>query len=197
MYGHGISSCNHFTVCALCCGSHLSNVCNTFNDQTNQPVYKCFNFASNDLPHNHKVTDPSCLFRAKYISTMSSARDKSKRIPKKITSNNNTLTTKRHTDAPAPPPLTESFAYIAGARANKQPNTSTSTNSANSFASSSSTSFAPNTDSSAHTNTNSSNLFTFAQLTQLLLSSINELKQRKTKLDQIQVIANLLQYACD
>lgn len=211
MYGHGISSCNRFTVCGLCAGSHLTNTCTVINEKTKNPVYKCFNCASNDLPHNHKASDECCLFRAKYIATMSSVRDKSKRGAKTNTKNNNSHGTEHLVDAPAPPPLTSSFAHTVTARSNTQSKLITNTTStrnthsklsasANVFAPSSSYSsstFVPNTEQYAQSNTNASNLWTFAQVTQLLLSSINELKQCRTKMDQITVIANLLQHACD
>lgn len=197
MYGHGISSCNRFTVCAHCAGSHLTNTCTVNNEQTNKPVYKCFNCASNDLPHNHTANDESCPFRAKYIATMTSVRDKSKRGTKKnVHINNNTQATRRLVDAPAPPPLTSSFAHTTASRSNIQSNTQTFIPKAST--STTFNSFTPNHNTNAQTNkTNEPSLWSFSEVTQLLLSSINELKQCKSKMDQLAVIANLLQYACE
>lgn len=164
-------------------------------------MYKCFNCASNDLPHNHKATDPMCLFRSKYDATMLSARNKNKRNTyqnRNISSsssnnNNNTYDNRRFVDAPASPPLTSSFAYTAAIRSN----TRTNTQSSHESAPSASHNDMPFTNTNIHTNQASPKLFTFAQITQLLMESINELKQCKSKTDQIAVVAKLLQYAFD
>lgn len=195
MYGHGISSCNRFTVCAHCAGSHLTNTCPGNKEQTNNSVYKCFNCASNELPHNHKASDELCPFRIKYTTTMSSAREKNKRGAKNTSQSNNPNTSRRFVDAPVPPPLTSSFAHTAASHPNTQQNNRTFV--PNAPSSSTFNTFAPNPNISTHSNTNAGNLWSFAQVTQLLLSSINELKQCKSKLDQLTVIANLLQHACD
>lgn len=187
-YGHGIRMCNRFTVCALCAGTHLTNQCTVITEHTKNPVYKCFNCASNDLQHNHKATDPTCIFRTKYTTTMSSVREKNKRSSKKNTNTNNTQATHGIVDAPAPAPLTSTYAQTTVTRSDNQSNTTTS--SSNTSASNSNF----NTHSNANTN---SNLWTLAQVTQLLFSSINQLKQCKTKMDQLVVITNLLQHACE
>lgn len=184
MYGHGISSCARFTVCALCCGSHLTSTCTTFPDTIENPIFRCFNCASSDLPHNHKATDPICPFRTKYNTTISSMREKSKQNKKQNPNvNNHHQSTHRYVLAPPPAPLTASYAYTA-ALTNAQPSAPTSL----------AQTFMPNFNGHINTNTNQ-NLWSFTEVSNLLLNSINELKQCKSKLDQLAVIAKLLQNA--
>lgn len=143
---------------------------------------------------------------------MSSVREKSKRNPKDANHTNNTHRVQRTIEAPLPPPLTSSFAYTTAIRTNTNTNSSrvdpavvhVIANHTNTQprASTASIDISPSTlngtaTKNEDTPTNTSNLFSFAQVTQLLLSSINKLKQCKTKMDQITIIAELLQYACD
>lgn len=126
MYGHGINSCARFTVCALCCGSHLTSTCTVYSDTIENPIYRCFNCASSNLPHSRKATDPTCPFRTKYNTTISSMREKSKQNTKKNTNvNNGTHSAPRYIPAPPPAPITESYAYTT-ALGNTQPTASTS-----------------------------------------------------------------------
>lgn len=55
MYGHGASSCMRYCVCILCSGNHLIKDCNTASALGENPVYKCLNCASANIPHNHKA----------------------------------------------------------------------------------------------------------------------------------------------
>lgn len=183
MYGHGARSCNRFAVCSLCSGNHTSKECTVITPNTENPVYKCFNCASTNLPNNHKANDINCPFRAKYVAAKEKARDKNKQKSTPA-QRYEPIQHQHHVLAPQPPPLKISFADATAQRNTQthKPSTSTSnTSSLHSFSSSNS----------------SNNLWSFAEVSQLLRQSINELKQCKSKFDQLNVIANLLQHACD
>lgn len=187
MYGHGISCCKRFAVCMLCSGNHVTKSCTNITRDTINPHFKCFNCLSAKLQHDHKANDLDCPFRAKYIAAIEKARDKNQqRHVSRMTAQNPHATRALNNDgpfliAPTPPPLTLSFAQAASrAPINIQPNRH-------------------NTESSS-TNTYqedaNNDLWSISEVTQLLLKSINELKLCKSKLDQLTVIANLLQHAC-
>lgn len=192
LYGHGISQCMRFAVCSLCSGNHLTNTCTKITKDATNPVYKCYNCASAQLPaHNHKATDPNCPYRAKYEAAIKNARDKNKYTH---TTNNiqthtpqtNTNNDHRYVPAPQPPPTNTSYANTARA-------SNTNTRSQAPPSHTQPNNFADPQQSSAE---NNGNLWSLAEVTDLLLNSINELKACKTKLDQLKVIANLLQNAC-
>lgn len=183
MYGHGISSCNRFSVCMLCSGSHATNQCDTITPTALNPVFKCFNCASANIKHDHKANDANCPFRAKYELSRDNARRKQQQKPSiaphtQVNSVNKPDNTHRYIMAPTPPPLIASYASIAQARSNEQIHSQKN-------------SMPINTNTS-----NSNDLWTITEVTNLLLNSINELKQCNSKLDQLKVIANLLQHAC-
>lgn len=184
MYGHGISCCKRFAVCMLCSGNHLTKSCTLITKETENPIYKCFNCASANLPHEHKANDSKCPFRAKYIATVEKARGKHTQKP--FSKNFNAkpdsfpaLPVGKFVRAPASPPLINSFAEAtAQSSSNAHPNRR-------------------NQRATTQMNQDASNdLWSFNEVAQLLLSSINELSKCRSKFDQLNVIANLLQHAC-
>lgn len=194
LYGHGISQCKRFAVCSLCSGNHLTNTCTVISKTTENPVYKCYNCASAGLTaHNHKATDPDCPYRAKYESAIKNARDKSKRTHQTNSIQANAPQSEPHNDnhyvcAPAPPPMSASYAHTARfSHTNTRPHTNTSS-------SRTQPNIAPDTQQSP--TASEGNVWTISEVADLLLNSITELKACKTKLDQLKVIANLLQNAC-
>lgn len=184
MYGHGISWCKRFAVCMLCSGNHLTKECTAITKETVNPDYKCFNCASAKLSHGHKANDLNCPFRAKYIATIAKARGKhtQKATPKKYDAKPNSfpdLHVGKFVRAKPPPMQMKSFAEV--------------TAQSSSYAHSN----RRNQSESTQTNQDASNdLWSFNEVAQLLLSSINELKKCKSKFDQLNVIVNLLQNAC-
>lgn len=179
MYGHGARSCNRYAVCMLCSGNHVTKECTVISPSTENPTYKCYNCASASLPHNHKANDPACPFRTKYETAKEKARNKNKQkstashtIERKSTHNDH-----RFVRAPQPTPLKRSFAEVTASQPNATSYYSTSTN--------------------ERTPTNENNdLWSIAEVSDLLLLSINDLKKCKSKLEQLSVIANLLKHAC-
>lgn len=204
IYNHVINW-QAFIRCAMCAGTHLSKDCTTITEHTPNPVYKCFNCAVNNIDHNHKATNPLCPFRAKYSATTLSVREKNKRKPKQHSINNTNTHNNASCFVPAPPPrpLTSSFAHTAAGQTNGQhithSNVFTSPSYTNSVSQSIGTHSQPNAQPNIQPNiqTNSSKLFSFAEVTKLLMDSIHELNQCKSKMDQIGVIAKLLRYACE
>ena len=183
MYGHGIGGCFRYAVCMLCAGNHLTKECEVIKKDTPNPAYKCFNCASAKLQHNHKANDLNCPFRAKYIVTIDKARNKNKakteskrdieRIHTNVHSSAGTFVR-----APMPTPLTRTFAETI-ASSNTQSNRRNT----------------PRAENNTQTQSND-DLWSFAEVTHLLLTSINELKKCKTKIEQLAVIAHLLEHAC-
>lgn len=185
MYGHGASNCKRYAICMLCSGEHLTKTCTVIKADDENPAYKCFNCASNNVPHNHKASDTNCPFRAKYEAARTGARNKTTTPSKQNTVNASTQQTHRFVRAPPPAPLGVSFA-AATAQTNTQSHTA-------GFSSSTSSSSTNNT----HTTSNASgDLWSMTEISNILMNSINELKQCRSKLDQLAVISKLLQYAC-
>lgn len=178
MYGHGASSCNRYNVCILCGMNHLTNDCQLqrADPKTSIVPYKCFNCANAGLPHNHKANDADCPFRQKYIQARNNARVKTHtntvRSPNGAQNNNQ----HRFILAPKPPPLTQSFANVTQENHNTHPSS--------------------NSNWSTQADTHCDNLWSFEEISNLLLSSIDQLNKCNTKLDQLKVIANLLTHAC-
>lgn len=194
MYGHGASNCKRYAACIQCGGNHLTNTCTVITSVTTNPKFKCFNCASAKMPDAHKANDLACPFRAKYLATKEHAHNKGKRGTAAHNSNN------INTDfvpAPAPPPLQQSFANITSNINNQQnhrlPTYSSQPNTSVLFDQ------APSLNNNNHNATPGTNseLFSFNEVANIMVNCINDLKQCKTKLDQMLVIAKMLQNACN
>lgn len=183
MYGHGASFCVRYAVCILCSGDHLTKECKVIKPDAKEPIYKCFNCISNKLEHNHKANDINCPFRAKYLALRSSAHNKKKGKPTtQSLTNNNSKESQNHmyVRAPQPHPTLNSYAAVTSQTTASSSNTLNDTKK----------------PTQASSNSNDSNIWTIAEVSQILINSINELKQCKSKLDQLTIIAQLLQNAC-
>ena len=190
MYGHGIKSCNRYTVCMLCAGPHLTNTCTTHNtNDTNTNIeFKCFNCASAKLPHSHKANDVKCPFREKYDEARKNARTKT------ITKQSSQTNTSRTTAAPQPtPPHGQSYADSVRASTSSQNTHSQARSHTNTRSTNTSTRTNPNDNFNAAPG---SNIWTFEECANILFSSIDKLQRCSTKLDQLKVIADLLSHAC-
>lgn len=181
MFGHGISSCHRVPTCFLCGEKHETKNCNFKSDDTDQRVFKCFNCKQRNLPHNHKASDPLCPVRIKYIEIKSNASKKGV--------NNNYKVQYEHSvnafpplPAHAPPPLTRTFADTAK---QQQYRPTYAQNTRSKFI---------NQNNNINSN-NESDLFTFAEISEIMLNCVNDLARCKNKIDQLRVIANLLNHA--
>lgn len=170
MFGHGIGSCHRKTKCFLCAENHETKSC-TFNaESTVQRIFKCNNCKSNNMPHNHKANDANCPSRMKYLEIKTNMNKKRCTVTQNFVHTNEAFPPLLH--APPPPPLTQSFAHAA-----KQQHRHSAT-----------------TDDRHMRGDNT--LFTFAELSEIMLNCVNELSQCTSKLEQIRVIANLLGNVC-
>lgn len=189
MYGHGASSCNRFAVCMICSGGHLTAECTLKPTEGKNPIYKCFNCASNEgMDHNHKANDASCPFRAKYERARANAKERNNNSKSTNTNTQTPKSARRYVLAPKPTPLRTTFASALktpqrNARAQQIPVYTTPK-------------YTQASTNSNIENTNNDELWSIAEVTDLLFNSINELNQCKTKLDQLKIITNLLRYAC-
>lgn len=188
MYGHGISSCNRYTVCMLCAGPHLTKECTTHNDNTNTNTdFKCFNCMSAGIEHNHKANNVNCPFRSKYEQARTNARNET------TNNNNETNTNKQRTQTITNQPPPKPSSQISYADTIRASTASSSRTQSNTTRSQSQTHSNPNENLD---NNPSSNLWSFNECADLLFDSIEKLQKCKTKLNQLKVIANLLKNAC-
>lgn len=182
MYGHGALQCGRYTACMLCAGPHPTKECNIKPDDTNAE-FKCFNCLSAKIQFNHKANDINCPFRQKYDDARKNAR-------KNTTNQNTKNNSQQFVQAPTPKPLQASFADRLKAdtatKTRAQVNNSkTHSRRSSLYASSENVNATP-----------SNNLWTFAECSNLLFNSVERLKKCNSKLEQLKVIADLLQHAC-
>lgn len=180
MFGHGVASCFRSPKCNLCGESHETSNCSFNNQDDSQRIYKCHNCKASNLPHNHKANDAECPMRVKYME-IKAATNKRK---------SESVKSAHMTPAPTPPPLVHSFANVAGQQTDGQRRShNVDLTQQNTFAN-------RRNETLTATQANNSELFTFAEISNILFNCVNELQQCKNKLDQIKVIANLLNHVC-
>lgn len=179
MYGHGISTCNRKPICLLCGDSHEAKDCKFGNEENNdQRIFKCHNCKADNLQHNHRANDPQCPARQKYIEIKTAANGKRAQITRQQQQYSHEATNfpplRQLNPAPIPPPLTLSFAHAAKSKPSRL-NTG---------------------ELPQRGNGNENDMFSFAELSNILFSCINELEKCTNKYDQLKVIANLLSNVC-
>lgn len=178
MYGHGITTCNRKPNCLLCGDGHEAKDCKFGNEESNdQRIFKCYNCKASNLQHNHRASDPECPSRQKYIEIKSAANRKRPQVShqqqyRHEATNFPPIRHSRLHPAPIPPPLTLSFANAAKNNTNRL------------------------TINEPLQRDNGNEMFTFAELSNILFSCINELEKCTNKYDQLKVIANLLSNVC-
>lgn len=190
MFGHGAAFCNRTAICLKCGGQHAIKDCTVVLNPTD--THKCINCAAKNLPHDHRSTDESCAVRTEYIQMRARLNKKSKntQVRKERESERVAqLFRQPHSyqhfqQAPTPPPLKSSFAHVLQ---NKNNNNNNHGNGV--YATGRNASFGTH---SSNTNTNN-DLWSIAEVSEILLNSLNELSVCKTKFDQLRVITNLLQ----
>lgn len=176
MYGHGISSCNRKSKCLLCGENHVTKDCH-FDDKNNDHrVFKCNNCRLNNLPFNHRANDVGCPTRVKYMEIKATNNKKSSQKPiQQYRHVESTFPQLHAQSAPAVPQLEQTYANVAKRSPKVQQTRLQSP--------------------TQHGNA-TEDLFTFAEISDIMLNCVNELVQCKTKLDQIKVIANLFSNVC-
>lgn len=178
MFGHGISQCSRYAACMLCAGNHLTSTCLTHNNKPNA-VFKCFNCASANIPNNHKANDVNCPFRQKYEEARNNARNKTKPNQR---SQVNTYGANAKTSMTSDTRLTYADQL-------KQTKATTSRRQSNVSATGNKFQNDPNANVGK-------NVWSIAECTNIMFNSIEKLQKCKTKLEQLQVITELLQHAC-
>lgn len=173
MFGHGVSACYRNTKCLFCGEDHDSKSCTFDEKNNNQRIFKCHNCKQSNLPHNHKANDLQCPSRLKYIEIKSNVNRKDNRNAKP-NSIPYTHTNSAFPPLPqrAPPPLTHTFAEAAKPRKQQNGHTQHASN---------------------HSSENG--LFSFAEISEIMLNCVNDLARCTSKLDQLRVIANMLNNA--
>lgn len=176
MYGHGSENCHRGTICLFCASiEHSSKDCKLSankaenNDGGNSNpniIFKCFNCSNKKLPSNHRANDLKCPFRNEYL-----------KLRNTINNRNMQYTQPKIGRAFTPEP--HQFPPLS----NRIP---------------------PQNSFATHTHTyaqqvklphTSEDLFTTSELLQIFTGAVTKLKQCTTKLDQITIIASLLEYA--
>lgn len=171
MYGHGMSHCHRITTCLYCGDKHDTSKCplSAVNNKNANPIYKCANCVGNQLAHNHRSDDPDCPSRKKYLDSRTSSRTK----PRPHIQIQSRFTQQQQPQQQQQLQQQQSFAFKSTADAVKF---GMGTNPIN--------------------NNNNNNLWSFAEVSQILFDSITELEKCKTKFDQLRVIASLLNNVC-
>lgn len=179
MYGHGTQNCHRKPICSMCASSdHNQSNCPLKNlDKESSPVYKCSYCASKNItPMNHRASDPNCPGRRAYtdLRKQSVNQQNAKRKPiQSVASQPNKL---MFVNAPAPVPLTSTFSSIVS---NIQKDNN----------------HVRNDIDDKNGDHHSESLFSTSELLQIFTNAIGQIRNCRTKLDQIQVIASLISHA--
>lgn len=171
-YGHGASNCNKTPHCLLCAGPHEAKHCALRETENiNEKVFKCYNCSKDNKPSNHKANDIKCPFRQKYLDIKS--KSTSNRQSQQHQQNTHQTPVIQASPQPTTPRQTASF----NTRTNRRNHTS---------------SYADQVKY-GHQQSNEE-LFSISQLLSIFKGAVSKIKQCRTKMDQIQVIASLLEY---
>lgn len=168
MFGHGASNCHRRYVCSLCASNdHNMDNCH-FNKVPNKEniAFKCFNCFNKKLPANHRANDINCPCRSNYLEI----RNKNKH---NIIQNHRISTNSFQLD-------NNNFPVINSSAGN-QNNTSINLN--------------QNNLTYANQVKAKNDLFSLDELLSIFYTAVDQLKQCKSKLDQIQVISSLIKHA--
>lgn len=171
MFGHGISACHRTPNCFLCGEKHETKNCSFKNDESEQRIFKCANCKSRNLTHNHRANDPQCPSRMHYMEIKSNASNKGAQRNSKM-KYEHSANAFPLLPARAPPPLTQSFADASKPQQHR-PMYSQRTR---------------------HENAGN-DLFTFGEISEIMLNCVNDLASCTNKIDQLRVIANMLNHA--
>lgn len=173
MYGHGAQNCMRTPHCLLCAGNHEMTKCslNANNSSDNNTiVYKCFNCSKHNKQNNHRANDLNCPFREEYINMKN----------KLVSNHKQPAQSETHRNKQAPHQTTDKSQQRPISHINKVTH---------------GTSYADQLRNSANHTDNEEELFTMSELLSIFKNAVSRIKQCKTKLDQISVIASLLEYA--
>lgn len=177
MYGHGTQNCFRRATCTLCAkDDHNQQTCPLKELPIDaSPMFKCSYCTKNNIqPSNHRASDINCPGRKLYMQLRKSGNNqqlnnKVQQQPQQLPRNQNK--TNQFKPAPPPPPLTQSYRNAV---------------------------LNPNEHRSEQNDRNGSQrddeLFSTAELFKIFTNAIEDIRNCRTKLDQIQVIAKLINH---
>lgn len=194
MLGHGMRGCFRKQTCLLCAGDHTADQCPMKDSAT--PRYRCANCAHRQEPHTHRADDHACPSRLHYIQSRQSG-------PKSAVGKSGVINQRKPNQTPRGSPATQ-----PRRQSNNGPQAANNVNAHK-------TSPTPNQQPTSQpvylsqsysrvTAGNFGNLenlendpsnpppFSMQQCAQLLTSAIQRLRQCANRLDQLEVIADLL-----
>lgn len=173
MYGHGSKNCFRKNICIACGGDHDAAACQVNKTPCDGPaVYKCFNCIKKNLKNtSHRADDPRCPSRKDYLLIRENIRNKAR--PTQNSWTRQLIET------------SEDFPHM---------------NAINSLADGHNTSlprlsYAEALKSSKRQNNTCDELYSTDQLFSIFTEALVDLRNCKTKIEQINVIMTMLKYA--
>lgn len=184
-YGHGASNCNRVAHCLLCAGNHQASNCGLrANENRESIVYKCYNCSKSNKPSNHKASDITCPFRQQYLEIRHKANNRNKQNIQTKTQQprqDRQPLQARQVRQPTATPITHSMRTTTintrPNRINRRPT------------------YADQVKYGPESDDNDEELYSMSELFSIFKNAVSKIKQCKNKLDQISVIASLLEYA--
>lgn len=195
MPGHAAQFCNRGPVCCLCACNHTAAECPlTASTEQQQQNYRCTNCKNAGLPDNHRADDTNCPTRAKYSEWQ---RAQSAR---RTNGNNNNSKNKMNNTFNTNSSLWPSINRINTDLSNRPPPTMHSNQCKPVFAAVSyrnAVLAGQNARSGSNNNANNPMLFPVGELMNMMIQSIDRLENCTSKLQQLRVVADLLQQCLD
>lgn len=175
MYGHGTQNCCRKSICTLCASTDHNQLSCSLKllAKVASPVFKCSYCTQNNIqPSNHRASDINCPGRKIYMDLRKSSTTKyQKRKAQQQENHKNQSKRDRYVPAPSPPPLTQSYRNVlSNSNEHQAQQNCTNDNNAN------------------------EDLFSTADLFKIFSNAIQDIRNCRSKLDQIQVIANLINH---
>lgn len=183
MFGHGQRCCGRAAVCSRCAEAHSTSDCPLSPGKNGRMKFKCINCITNELDSKHCATSPDCPSRELYTSRRRQANEA--RNKKSASSNSSHVVTPRHVPRSNGPPLKQA----TGTSRARTPHRAATMSKSYAEAISGARSRATPSQSKSH----SQSIFSLDECADLLFSAIEDLQSCQSKLDQLKVIAGLLQ----
>lgn len=168
MYGHGTQNCHRKPICTLCASNEHNQMSCPLKalPKDSAPVFKCSYCTQNNIqPSNHRASDVNCPGRKFYLELRKPPSNQQQKQNQQQRKHNNI---NQYIPAPTPPPLTQSYRNVLSSSSEQQ-------------------------NQQFESNVNE-DLFTTAELFKIFTNAIQDIKSCRTKLDQIQVIASLINH---
>lgn len=169
MYGHGGEHCNRRSACMICANNHKSDDCPLNKSDKRLVAFTCFNCKKNgETRFDHSANDVNCPWRAHYLEARA-----------KATTNNHA---KRQT-----PKRRNSFVN----NVSEYPSINGTIPSSRNLQCGNQASY------SQQLKSNKSGLFNIDELFEIFTSALDDLSRCTNKVQQIQVVMNMVKYAYD